>query len=106
MLPAMTRRQLLCALAVPQDVTFTTGIKVVNILATVRTRSGDMVTDLSKEDFTILEDNHPQKISYFARESDLPLTLGLLVDTSMSQRKVLEAERRASFRFLDQVLRE
>ncbi len=59
-----------------------------------------------KDDFSLLEDGRPQTIRYFARESDLPLTIGLMVDTSMSQVKVLDAERGASFRFLDQVLRE
>jgi VWFA-related protein len=53
-----------------------------------------------------LENGRPQTIRYFARESDLPLTIGLMVDTSMSQRRVLNAERGASFRFLDQILRE
>jgi VWFA-related protein len=52
------------------------------------------------------EDGRPQTIRYFSRETDLPLTLGLLIDTSMSQRRVLGAERSASYRFLDQVLRE
>jgi VWFA-related protein len=51
------------------------------------------------------EDDRPQTIRYFARETDLPLTLGLLVDTSMSQRRVLDQERSASSTFLDQVLR-
>ena len=62
--------------------------------------------DLTKDDFLLSEDGHPQTIRYFSRETDLPLTLGLLVDTSMSQRRVLDAERIASFRFVDQVLRE
>jgi len=65
-----------------------------------------IVTDLTKDDFSLVEDGRPQSIRYFARESDLPLTIGLMVDTSMSQVKVLDAERGASFRFLDQVLRE
>ena len=52
------------------------------------------------------EDGRPQSIHYFSRETDLPLTLGLLVDTSRSQRRVLEQERRASQSFLDQVIRE
>ena len=56
--------------------------------------------------FTLSENGRPQVIRYFSRESELPLTLGLMVDTSMSQRRVLDAERGASFRFLDQVLRE
>jgi VWFA-related protein len=95
-----------CAVLCGQDApTFSTGVKVVNLLATVRTKKGQIVHDLSQEDFSVTENGRAQNIRYFARESDLPLTLGLMVDTSMSQRRVLDAERGASFRFLDQVLR-
>ena len=86
--------------------TFSTDIKVVNLFATVRDKRGQIIRNLDKGDFTILENNKPQTIRYFSRESDLPLTIGLLVDTSLSQGRVLENERGASFRFLDQVLRE
>ncbi|HVT92342.1 MAG TPA: VWA domain-containing protein [Bryobacteraceae bacterium] len=90
----------------PDGVTFSAGIKVVNVIASVRTKEGAIVRDLDKSDFTILENGRPQSIRYFARETDLPLTIGLLVDTSMSQQRVLAAERGASLRFLDEVLRE
>ena len=86
--------------------TFSVGVNVVNILANVMDKHGAIVRDLRQSDFTILEDGRAQAIRYFARQTDLPLTLGLLVDTSMSQEHVLDAERSASFRFLDQVLRE
>jgi VWFA-related protein len=86
--------------------TFSTEVKVVNILATVRTKAGQLITDLTKDDFAVTENKRPQEIRYFSRESDLPLTIGLMVDTSMSQAKVLESERSASFQFVDQVLRE
>ncbi|HEX5227616.1 MAG TPA: VWA domain-containing protein [Bryobacteraceae bacterium] len=86
--------------------TFSTDVKVVDILATVRTKSGQLVNDLTKDDFTVIENKRPENIRYFSRESDLPLTIGLLIDTSLSQTKVLEAERAASFDFVDQVLRE
>jgi VWFA-related protein len=86
--------------------TFSTEVKVVDILATVRTRSGQLVNDLTKDDFTLMENKRPEEIRYFSRESDLPLTIGLLVDTSLSQGRVLAAERSASFQFVDQVLRE
>ncbi len=89
-----------------QDVTFKTDVKVVNLLATVRTKKGEMVRDLEKADFSVSENGRPQTIRYFARQSDLPLTLGLMIDTSASQEKVIEPERIASFRFIDQVLRE
>ena len=84
---------------------FSTDVKVVNVLATVRNRTGSLVGNLNQDDFSVSEDGHPQTIRYFARESDLPLTLGLLVDTSGSQRRVLDAERGASLRFLDRVVR-
>src|SRR4051794_19302713 len=87
-----------------QNPTFSTEVKVVNVLATVRNKSGQVVRDLSKEDFVLLENGKPQTIRYFSRESDLPLTVGLLVDTSLSQTRVLENERGASYRFLEQVL--
>jgi VWFA-related protein len=81
-------------------------VKVVNVLATVRDKHGKIISNLAKDDFVLEEDGRPQTISYFSRESDLPLTLGLLVDTSLSQRRVLEQERNASYSFLDQMLRE
>jgi VWFA-related protein len=81
-------------------------VKVVTVFATVRDKKGQIVSDLAKDDFGLQEDSRPQTIQYFSRESDLPLTLGLLVDTSESQRTVLSDERTASFGFLDQVLRE
>jgi VWFA-related protein len=85
---------------------FSTGVKVVNLLATVRNKKGEIVRDLVKDEFLLDEDGHPQEIRYFSHENNLPLTLGLLVDTSGSQRRVLNDERSASFRFLEQVLRE
>ena len=80
--------------------------KIVTLYATVRDKHGKIVPSLKKADFTINEDGKPQTISYFAQETDLPLTLGLLVDTSMSQAKVLDSERDASYTFLDHMMRE
>jgi len=88
-----------------QPPTISVNVKVVNVLATVRNKQGEIVRNLTKDDFMLEEDDRPQTIGYFARETDLPLTLGLLVDTSMSQRRVLDQERSASSTFLDQVLR-
>jgi VWFA-related protein len=88
-----------------QPPTISVNVKVVNVLATVRNKQGEIVRNLTKDDFILEEDDRPQTIGYFARETDLPLTLGLLVDTSMSQRRVLDQERSASSTFLDQVLR-
>jgi VWFA-related protein len=81
-------------------------VKLVNLLASVRDKKGALVSTLTKDDFVLDQDGHPQIITYFARESDLPLTLGLLVDTSGSQRRLIDQERTASHAFLDHVLRE
>jgi VWFA-related protein len=85
--------------------TFSTNVKVVNLFANVRNKKNEIVRDLTKDDFVLDEDGQPQVIRYFAQESDLPLTLGLLVDTSGSQRRLIGEERDASYRFFDQVLR-
>jgi VWFA-related protein len=80
-------------------------VKTVSILATVRDKHGKIVSDLNKDAFQVEEDGKPQTIDYFARESDLPLRLALLVDTSFSQRRVLDQERDASYTFLNKLLR-
>ena len=85
---------------------FSVRTNLVSVFATVRDADGRVVKNLIRDDFTVLEDGVPQKIDYFSRESDLPLTIGLLVDTSRSQTGVLDQERRASYTFLDRVLRE
>lgn len=90
----------------PEETIFRAGVRVVNILATVRTKSGDVIRDLGKDDFQVTENGRPQKVQYFSAETDLPLTLGLLVDTSMSQSRILDAERTASYRFFEKILRE
>ena len=89
-----------------QDSTFSADVKVVSVLAAVRNGKGEIVRGLTKDDFVIDEEGQPQTISYFSRETNLPLTLGLLVDVSGSQRRVLGEERRASYAFLEQVVRE
>jgi VWFA-related protein len=106
----ISRRVFLAAVAAgicrAEDAKFSTDVKVVNLLATVRDKRGRIVTDLTKDDFELTEEGRPQTIGYFSRETDLPLTLGLLVDTSLSQRLVLDEERDASRRFVEKVLRE
>lgn len=104
----LSRRALLLQSAslLAQDVTFSTGVNVVNLLATVRNKKGELIQNLTQEDFLLSETGKPQKIQYFAQQSDLPLRLGLLIDTSMSQEKVIPAERVAAYRFLDRVVRE
>jgi VWFA-related protein len=85
---------------------YSSEVKVVNLLATVRDKKGKIVNDLTKDDFQLEEDGHPQTIKYFTRDTDLPLKVGLLVDTSGSVMQVLPEERTASQNFLDQVVRE
>ena len=85
--------------------TFSSNVKVVNVLATVRDKKGNIVNNLNQDDFKLEQDGHPQTIRYFTRETDLPLTLGLLVDTSMSQRRLIEQERTASYAFLNEFMR-
>jgi VWFA-related protein len=89
-----------------QNPPITVNVNAVNLLATVRDKHGAIVHNLTKDDFLLYQDGKPQTITYFAKESDLPLTLGLLVDTSMSQRRVLDQEISASRSFFDHVLRE
>ncbi len=93
-------------LAWPQETpSFKVEVDVVNILAAVRDEQGRLVNNLTKEDFILEEEGQPQEIEYFSSETDLPLTLGLLVDTSMSQSRILEEERQASYQFLEGILR-
>jgi VWFA-related protein len=103
----LSRRSLLqSAWLLPiQDSTFSVEVKVVTLFAVVHRPDGQAETNLSKDDFSLEEDGRRQIIRYFSRESDLPLTLGILVDTSKSEAHILEAERRASYAFLDKVLR-
>ena len=91
--------------AAAQGPPITAHVKVVNVLATVRDKKGGIVRGLDRDDFELKEDDRPQKIRYFSHETDLPLSLGMLVDTSFSQRRVLGEERDAAGVFLDQVLR-
>ncbi len=94
------------SLAWPQETpSFKVEVDLVNIMATVRDEQGRLVNSLTKEDFILEEEGQPQEIEYFSSDTDLPLTLGLLVDTSMSQSRILEEERQASYQFLEDILR-
>jgi VWFA-related protein len=90
----------------PKAAPISVDVNVVNLLASVRDKHGKLVNNLTKDDFVLQQDGHAQTIKYFSQESNLPLTLGLLVDTSMSQRRVLDQERAASRTFVDHALRE
>jgi VWFA-related protein len=78
--------------------------RLVNLPVVVRDKKGALIQNLTKDDFTLQVDGKPQTIRYFDKDTNLPLTLGLMVDTSQSQRSVLDEERTASSTFLDQML--
>src|SRR2546426_898628 len=80
-------------------------VELVNVLFTVANKKNHLVIDLEKDDFRVLEDNKPQTIRYFSRETNLPLRIGILVDTSNSIRARLHFEQEAAIDFLDTTLR-
>jgi VWFA-related protein len=80
-------------------------VQLVNLFATIRDSNRRLVTDLAREELRVFEDGKEQKIEFFRRETDLPLTLGLLIDTSGSEQKMLPLEQEAASRFLHRVLR-
>src|SRR5579864_3119205 len=81
-------------------------VNLVNLFATVRDKkTKQIVSNLEQGDFKITEDGTEQKISFFSKESTLPITLGLLIDTSGSETNTLGAEQEAAVRFLSRVLR-
>src|SRR5438876_4068986 len=81
------------------DQTLSVNVDLVNILFTVADRKGKFVTNLKKNDFRVFEDERPQTITNFSSETDLPLTIALLVDTSGSIRDKLQFEQRAATEF-------
>jgi VWFA-related protein len=84
--------------------TLSVDVKVVTLPVTVRDKKGQIVTNLTKDDFTLTEDNRPQTIKYFNLDTNLPLTLGLLADTSMSMRNAFDQEKSSGKTFLNQML--
>src|SRR5271165_6024093 len=89
----------------PDDLpTIKVDVDVVSVLASVRDKKNALVPNLEQKDFSILEDGKPQPIKYFTRETDLPLTIGLLIDVSGSQRNLIQIERNAASQFFAQVL--
>lgn len=108
---SMDRRTFLASLAAAplaaqEDPVIKVDVELVSLLCSVRDKRGKFIKTLEKPDFTILEDGKKQDVRNFSRESDLPLTIGLLVDVSGSQRNLIEIERRAAGQFFKQVLRE
>ncbi|HYL85267.1 MAG TPA: VWA domain-containing protein [Candidatus Angelobacter sp.] len=80
-------------------------VNLVNLFATVRDKKKHIITGLKKEDFRIFENDQEQKVAFFSTENALPITMGLLIDTSRSEENRLPAEQEAATRFLNQVLR-
>ena len=87
-----------------QDEPIRVDVNLVSILASVRGKSGALISN-TKDDFKIYEDGKEQPIKNFTRETDLPLTIGLLVDTSASQERLVDTEQRAASQFFSKVLR-
>ena len=81
-------------------------VNVVQLFFNVKDKKGALIPNLTKDDFELLEDGKPQTIKYFTAESNLPLTLGILIDTSGSQMRVLEMEKEVGGAFLNDILRE
>ena len=81
-------------------------VNLADVFFTVMDRNGRLVPHLTRDDCTVTEDQTPQKLKSFAAETSLPLTLGILLDTSGSQYRVLPKEQEAGGRFLEQVLKE
>ncbi len=80
-------------------------VNLVNVLASVRSKQGAYINTLEKSDFDLLEEGRPQTIKYFSKETALPLTIGLLVDVSGSQERLIEVERQAAGEFFRSALR-
>jgi len=85
--------------------TFKVNVNVVNLFFNVKDKHGILIPNLAKDQFEVFEDGKPQIIKYFSAESDQPLTLGILIDSSVSQERVLPLEKQVGSAFLNDVLR-
>ncbi len=85
--------------------TFKANVEVVQLFFNVKDKHGALIPSLAKDNFDILEDGKPQTIKYFKAETDLPLTLGILIDASGSQKRVLAIEQEVGGSFLENTLR-
>ena len=86
--------------------TFKGGVDVVQLFFNVKDKRGALIPNLNKEDFQMFEDGKPQTVKYFSENSDLPLTLGILIDASGSQQNVLDMEKQVGGAFLSDIIRE
>jgi len=89
-----------------QDATFRTDVRLVHVIATVKNAAGELVADLQKDDFEILDNGAKQEIAHFGRQTDQPLSVALLVDTSGSTAKDLAYETTSAAKFLNTLLGE
>lgn len=89
-----------------QEPTFKLDVDLVNVLFCVRNKQGRLIPDLNKDDFSVTEEGKTEPVKYFARETDLPLTIGLLVDVSRSQENLIEVEKSAASAFFSNVLKQ
>ena len=85
--------------------TLKVNVEIVQLFFNVKDKHGALIPHLTKDNFDIFEDGKPQTIKYFKAESDLPLTLGILIDSSGSQQRVLEMEKEVGGSFLENILR-
>jgi VWFA-related protein len=86
--------------------TFKARTDLVQVFFNVKDHKGGLIPSLTKDDFDIFEDGKPQTTKYFTANSDLPLTLGILIDASASQTRVLQSEKEVGGIFLQDVIRE
>ncbi len=86
--------------------TFKANVDVVQLFFNVKDKKGGLIPNLPKDNFEVLEDGKPQTIKYFSPESNLPLTLGILIDGSASQERVLDMEKQVGSAFLNEILRD
>ncbi len=84
--------------------TLKVNVNVVQLFFNVKDKHGALIPNLTKSDFEIYEDGKPQTIKYFTAESNLPLTLGIMIDSSGSQRNVIDMEKEVGGAFLRQIL--
>ncbi len=91
--------------ALPQETTVRVTVRLVNIIASVRDTRGELTKTLTRDDFDILDEGQPQKISVFNTESELPLSIVLLIDASLSTARELKFEQGSAVRFVRSILR-
>jgi VWFA-related protein len=84
--------------------TLKVNVNVVQLFFNVKDKHGTLIPNLTKDDFTIAEDGTPQTIKYFTAETNLPLTIGMMIDSSGSQRNVIDMEKEVGGAFLRQIL--